>query len=85
MATGGQIIECPQCGRECEDRPAVMRYRNDLDHGGWQARESPSWQRKGWVVWRQCERCSWMDFREETVTIETIKAWDIGPWRDDVI
>jgi 5-methylcytosine-specific restriction endonuclease McrA len=80
MSTGAQVIDCPQCGRETEDYPAVKCYRTDWDFQGCQARINPSWQSRGWLVWRQCEHCSWMDFREETVTLETIKAWDIGPW-----
>jgi hypothetical protein len=76
-----QQIKCPQCGRETEDYPGVMRYVKAADHGGMQARCYPKWPALGWVVWRQCEHCSWMDFETEYVTLETIRAWGIGPWR----
>lgn len=82
MATGSQIIDCPRCGRETQDWPAVMRYRAELDVDGIRGRHDRAWARKGWIVWRQCEHCSWMDFREETVTIKEIRDWDIGPWAE---
>jgi hypothetical protein len=76
-----QRIECPQCDRETDDYPGVMRYVERADWGGMQARCHPTWPALGWVVWRQCEHCSWMEFQTEYVTIHQIRAWGIGPWR----
>lgn len=76
-----QRIECPQCGRETDDYPGVMRYVEKCDWGGLQARCYPEWPARGWVVWRQCEHCSWMEFKQEYVTLQQIRAWGIGPWK----
>lgn len=81
ICSGSQKITCGQCKRETNDTPAVMRYVKRADFGGGQARCYPQWPHKGWVVWRQCEFCSWMDFKTEYVTSDEIRAWGIGPWR----
>lgn len=81
MASKTQAIDCPQCGRKTQDAPAVMKYVQAADHRGIQARANPEWPRLGWVVWRQCEHCSWMDFRTEHRTLAEIKQWKVGPWR----
>lgn len=79
-STGVQPIDCPQCGRENNDSPAVMKYIESYDWNGIQARARPQWKQLGWVIWRQCEHCSWMDFRSEYQTVETIRSWRVGPW-----
>jgi hypothetical protein len=80
-AEKSQSIDCQKCGRETNDYPAVMRYVREADHGGIQARSHPEWPLLGWVVWRQCEFCSWMDWKSEYRTIEEIRRWKVGPWR----
>lgn len=80
-AAKSQPIDCPQCGRKTDDYPAVMKYIESDDHGGTQARAYPNWPRLGWVVWRQCEFCSWMDWKTEYRTLAEIRRWKVGPWR----
>lgn len=79
-STGTQLIDCSQCGRETQDSPAVMKYIEQYDMRGIQGRAFPQWPQLGWVVWRQCEHCSWMDFKSEYQTVETIRRWRVGPW-----
>lgn len=81
ISRGSQQIACKQCHRSTRDEPGVMRYLAAADLRGIQARCYPDWPVFGWVVWRQCEHCSWMDFKTEYVTIAQIRAWEIGPWR----
>lgn len=82
-ATGAQVIECPRCGRETQDHPAVMKYVKRMDWAGMQARAYPEWPDRGWVVWRQCEHCSWMDFKTEYRSTDEIREWKVGPWRSN--
>lgn len=81
ICSGKQQIDCPQCGRATDDSPAVMRYVAESDWGGMQAKCHTAWPARGWVVWRQCEFCSWMDFKTEYVTTEQIVSWAVGPWK----
>lgn len=81
VATGSQLIDCPQCGRETKDHPAVMKYIERFDFGGIQARCYPEWPDRGWVIWRECEHCSWMDFKTEYQSLDEIRRWKVGPWR----
>ena len=81
ICQGSQVIVCGRCKRETNDSPGVMRYVERADWGKLQAKCHPEWPALGWVVWRQCELCSWMDFKTEYVTTETIQAWALGAWR----
>lgn len=80
-ATHSQVIHCPKCDRDTKDTPAVVRYVEAADFGGCQKREYPMWPRLGWAVWRQCEHCSWMDWKSEYRTLAQIVGWKVGPWR----
>lgn len=82
IATGTQSIECPRCGKDVDDRPAVMRYVPAADIGGIMARHRGDWVRDGWKIWRECARCAWADHGSETATLQQIRAWQIGPWRE---
>jgi hypothetical protein len=73
-------IQCGGCGRLSVDPPAVMSYSALQDHGGQQARLNPRWPRDGWVWWRECATCGWQDFITITVTLDQIRAWQVGPW-----
>lgn len=81
IATKHQEIDCPRCGRMTLDKPAVMRYDKQRDWGGLQARCYPEWPRLGWLIWRECQRCSWMDAKTEYRTLQEIMRWNVGPWR----
>ena len=78
---------CPACGREMFDRPAVLGYVRDLDRSGDQGRENPLWARFGWLVWLSCPLCGFAtvdlpDHRQPAVGKSMIARWShmVGPW-----
>ena len=72
--------DCPNCGQDLLDRPGVMAYRVDLDHGGEQRRKHPGWNSKGWLWWAQCTHCGHTFF--EAVDRKTVTSWgkQLGSW-----
>lgn len=80
QATGSRPLVCPRCGRQGKDVPAVMAYREDFDDGGIQAQSNPRWKRLGWILWRECQYCSW-EHHEQPVSLSQIESWRVGPWR----
>lgn len=78
--------ECWNCGKVFHDRPAVMRYKKELDHGGDQARVNPAWARDGWLVWWECEHCGAGEgeMPRQTATDAVVLDWTekIGPWKE---
>jgi hypothetical protein len=79
-ASGSQVIDCENCFRATNDAPAVMKYDEARDWGGMQSRAYPEWPKLGWVVWRQCEHCSWSDAKTEYRSLREIQNWRVGPW-----
>lgn len=55
---------CHKCGKEFEDRPAIMRYRKEKDpfraisDGSYRSQ----WSRLGWSLWLEHE-CGWAEHR----------------------
>lgn len=78
--------ECWECGRVFHDRPTVMRYKEELDHGGDQKRQNVAWALNGWLVWWECEHCEagQGEMPRQTATDVMVLEWTkkLGPWRE---
>lgn len=79
-------FRCEGCGREFEDKPAVMRYVKDRDY----TTRLPTlgthrwnWSRHGWCLWLEHDQCGWSEHRIY-ITDQEIKDYDRigGGWEN---
>jgi hypothetical protein len=79
--------ECPNCKKITPDRPAIMRYKRELDFDRTlddvSSLHNHAWAKAGWLVWWICQACGYEDYgqtdvatTEQTVaTTEQIEVW----------
>lgn len=71
--------ECPNCGEQLNDVPAIKAYRPEHDPRGMYGRKFQGWIERGWLWWHECRACGihtpWLG-----VTADRVRSWRAGPW-----